>query len=110
MPFDKRFTLVYETISKALEGRMGCVRADDLPTGKPILEWILAGIRSAELLVADLTGRNSNVVYEGGIAHTFTKNVLRLTQNMDDVPFDLRGFYCHSYSPNSRAAWMLLKE
>ena len=41
--------------------------------------------------------------YEVGIAHTFTKNVLLLTQNMDDVPFDLRGFYCHSYSPHSRA-------
>lgn len=103
MPFERKFTLVYEMITKALEGHMTCTRADDLPIGKPILERILSGIRSAELVIADLTGRNANVFYEVGLAHTCTKNVLLLTQDIADVPFDLRGFFCHVYSPNSQA-------
>ncbi|MGH9764238.1 MAG: hypothetical protein ACREDR_28340, partial [Blastocatellia bacterium] len=101
MPFDARFTIVYETIVKALKGLMVCTRADDLPIGRPILERILTGIRSAELIVADLTGKNANVFYELGLAHTQTKSVLLLTQDINDVPFDLRGLFCHSYSTHS---------
>jgi hypothetical protein len=101
MPFDERLTIVYETIGKALKGLMVCTRADDLPIGKPILERILTGIRSAELIIADLTGRNANVFYELGLAHTQTKNVLLLTQDINDVPFDLRGLFCHTYSAHS---------
>lgn len=101
MPFEDRFKIVYETIVKALKGMMVCTRADDLPMGKPILEHILTGIRSSELIIADLTGSNPNVFYELGFAHTQTKNVLLLTQNIDEVPFDLRGLFCHTYSYNS---------
>ena len=75
-----------------------------------ILERILRGISSSELLIADLTGKNPNVFYELGLAHTQTKNVLLLTQNIDDVPFDLRGLYCHTYSPTSKAGLHELSE
>jgi hypothetical protein len=101
MPFDDRFRIVYETIVKGLKGLMVCSRADDLPLGKPILERVLTGIRSAELIICDLTGKNANVFYELGLAHTQTKSVLLLTQEINDVPFDLRGLFCHAYSPNS---------
>lgn len=110
MPFDEKFTIVYETIVKALEGLMVCSRADDLPLGKPILERILRGINSAELIIADLTGRNPNVFYEIGLAHCKTKNVLLLTQDINEVPFDLRGLYCHTYSPHSRDGLQHLTE
>jgi hypothetical protein len=57
MPFDPGFAIVYETIAGALKGLMLCSRADDLPLGRPILERILYGVSSAELIVADLTGK-----------------------------------------------------
>lgn len=101
MPFEEKFTIIYETVVNALEGVMTCTRADDLTIGKPILERILYGIRSAELIIADITGLNANVLYEVGLAHTHTKNVLLLTQDIAEVPFDLRGFFCHRYSTNS---------
>ena len=110
MPFDERFTIVYETIAKALKGLMVCSRADDLPIGRPILERVLTGIRSAELIIADLTGKNANVFYELGLAHTQTKNVLLLTQDINDVPFDLRGLFCHEYAPNSAAGLKRLSQ
>ena len=110
MPFDDRFTIVYETIAKGLEGLMVCTRADDLKMGSPILERILTGIRSAELIIADLTGSNPNVYYELGLAHTQTKNVLLLSQAINEVPFDLRHLYCVNYSPFSNHGLELLSE
>lgn len=102
MPFAKKYTLVFETIKKALRGIMVCKRADELRIGKPILSSILHGIGTAELIIADLTDTNANVFYELGLAHTRTRNVLLLTQNINKVPFDLRGFFCHEYSVNSQ--------
>jgi hypothetical protein len=37
-----------------------------------------------------MTGRNPNVFYEVGYAHALGKIVLLLTQNGDDIPFDLK--------------------
>jgi len=103
MPFKPRFNLVYDIIRDALKNIIDDVhRADDLETSPAILERILDGISSAKLVIADLTGRNPNVFYELGIAHLFTKNVLLLTQDINDVPFDLRGLSCGIYSTNSK--------
>lgn len=109
MPFDHRFDIVYDTIVDALRGLIVCTWADDIAIGNPILERILTGIRSAEFIIADLTGRNPNVFYELGLAHTQTKNVLLLTQDINDVPFDLRHLFCHTYSPHSKRALQDLK-
>ena len=42
------------------------------------------------IVVCDFTGRNPNVFYEAGIAHTLGKHVVPITQSADDVPFNLR--------------------
>jgi hypothetical protein len=41
-------------------------------------------------IVADLSGKNPNVFYEAGIAYTIGRDVIPITQSMDDIPFDLR--------------------
>jgi hypothetical protein len=111
MPFASAFDLVYEMIQDGLEGLMEPKRADDISgsVGGPILEKVLRGIATAELIIADLTGRNANVFYEVGIAHTRTKNVLLLTQQLADVPFDLRSLVCHQYDVSSTTGRLGLK-
>jgi hypothetical protein len=42
------------------------------------------------LVVVDFSGKNANVFYEAGIAHTLGKHVVPITQSNDDIPFDLR--------------------
>lgn len=44
----------------------------------------------ARIVIADLTGKNPNVFYEVGVAHTVGENVILITQRIEDVPFDLR--------------------
>lgn len=47
-------------------------------------------IDRGRIVVCDLTGRNPNVFYEAGIAHTLGREVIIIAQSEHDIPFDLR--------------------
>jgi len=88
-PLGSYYTTVYQpAIDKA---KLKAVRADAeiFGTGK-IIDQIWTGIHSARVLVAELTGRNPNVLYELGLAHALRKPVVLVSSNEDDVPFDVR--------------------
>ncbi len=63
--------------------------ADIFGTGK-IVDQIASGIEAAKVLVAELTGRNPNVLYELGLAHGKNKPVVLVSATESDVPFDLQ--------------------
>jgi hypothetical protein len=42
------------------------------------------------VVICNCTGRNPNVFYEIGIAHTLGREVILITQIEGDIPFDLR--------------------
>jgi hypothetical protein len=65
------------------------VRGDDVFTPTDILNDIWHGIHGAGFVIADITGRNPNVLYELGIAHTLGKPVLIISRNAADIPIDL---------------------
>jgi hypothetical protein len=94
MPFGpEELSDVYEYFVKpSIESNcnLRCERADDVFGSNVIMDDIRRSIERARVVVADLTGRNPNVFYEVGIAHTLNKDVLLLAQSMSDVPFDLR--------------------
>ena len=58
--------------------------------GENIVEDIWKALLTSQYVVADVTGKNSNVYYELGIAHTLGKKVILLTQEISDIPFDTR--------------------
>jgi hypothetical protein len=66
-------------------------RADDIWDNSTILQDIFDLIYSAEIVVADFTGKNPNVMYETGIAHTLGKHVIPITQTLEHVPSNLHG-------------------
>ena len=75
MPFDAAFDDVYKLGIKETAEK---------------LERIYSQIDAADLIIADLTGRNPNVFYETGYAHAKGKLCLLLTSKADDIPFDLK--------------------
>jgi hypothetical protein len=93
MPFANPIGGYYETIYQpAIErARLKPVRADaDIyGTGK-IIDQIWRGIQAARVLVAELTGRNPNVLYELGLSHALRRPVVLVSSNKDDVPFDVQ--------------------
>lgn len=76
-------------------------RADDIFGHHEIIVDIWRAISRARVLIADLTGRNPNVFYELGMAHAIGKDVVILTQDSKDVPFDLTHLrhIAYQYSP-----------
>jgi hypothetical protein len=92
MPFKADMLPVYEDHVKPTCASMGLTvrRADDFFTAHAVIQDIWQAIVSARLIVADCTDRNPNVFYEIGLAHTIGKPTILLTQNSEDVPFDLR--------------------
>jgi hypothetical protein len=102
-PFSEPFNTIYKDhIVRALETEGFTVeRADQIFGTQPIIEDIWEAINSASIVVADVTGKNPNVMYEIGMAHTVGKPVIIITQNIDDVPFDLKHYRCiiYEYTP-----------
>ena len=91
MPFDAAFSPVYETLKgAATEVGLVCRRADEIWENPAIIQDIVNLIDRSFVVVCDCTGRNANVFYEIGIAHTLGHEVVLITQNGADVPFDLR--------------------
>ncbi|MBT4425884.1 MAG: hypothetical protein HOC88_03260 [Rhodospirillaceae bacterium] len=91
MPFAPEFDPVIEAIRTACcEASLECMRVDDMWEDSTIIQDIFSLICRSRIVVVDLTGRNSNVFYETGIAHTLGKVVVPITQSEADVPFDLQ--------------------
>ena len=101
MPFDAGFSPVYEAIKvAAAASNASCSRADDMWLHPTIMQTIVSIICRSDIVVADCSGKNPNVFYEAGIAHTLGKDVILLAQNINDVPFDLRALSILLYLPN----------
>lgn len=92
MPFAKEFDPVYDLSIKQTLTREKwlCERADKIFQPGDILTLVWQQVLRADLIVADLTGRNPNVFYELGYAHALYKTTVLITQSIEDVPFDLR--------------------
>jgi nucleoside 2-deoxyribosyltransferase len=57
-------------------------------------------INQAAFIIADVTGRNPNVMYELGIAHTLGKPVIIITQEINKIPFDFKHLRHYVYEDN----------
>lgn len=94
MPFSADFEDIYEVGIKAACKDAGayCERVDEQMFTDSILERIFNQIAKADVIVADMTGRNPNVFYETGYAHALNKSVILLTKDANDIPFDLKHY------------------
>lgn len=74
MPFAPSFNQVYETL-QTVSSDLGaeCLRADDIWHHDAIIQDIVSLISQPKVVICDCTGRNANVFYESGIAHTIGK-------------------------------------
>jgi hypothetical protein len=100
MPFTESLNDVYDFLIKGalVEAGYQVKRADDIKSQSNILEDIIKGILESDLIVADLTDSNANVYYELGIAHALQKKVVLITQEIDELPFDLKSYRVIGYS------------
>lgn len=100
MPFHHDYDDIYEFGIKAACQSVGavCERVDEQFFDESILTRIYKQIEIADVIVAEMSGRNPNVFYETGYAHALSKRVILLTKEADDIPFDMKHYSHIVYS------------
>lgn len=63
-----------------------------------VLHAIFSNLTTADLIIADLTGNDPNIMYEISFAHAWRKKVVLIAQKGTDIPFELRGFIYIPYA------------
>jgi hypothetical protein len=92
MPFSSDFDDIYQLGIKAACEEAGAysIRVDEEIYQGSVVGRIFSSIDKADLIIADMTGKKANVFYETGYAHALGKRVVLLTQDVNDIPFDLK--------------------
>lgn len=116
MPFAEKYNEIYQWIEESAKSVRGfnlkCLRADkEIYTG-PITDKIQENIIKAGTIIAELTENNPNVYYELGLSHGQGKNVIMLTKDCNNLPFDIKNLRVVTYNPNSKSDFteQLVKE
>lgn len=92
IPFAEEYKHVYTDHIKAVVENLDMTvsRADFALGSRAIILDIWSSICFSKVVVADCTSKNPNVFYEIGIAHTLGKPIVFITQDTNDIPFDIR--------------------
>ena len=98
LPFEHQKT--FDSIKNVCDNLgLECRKADDIWKNSIFIQDIFELIFTSRVVVADFSGKNSNVFYEIGIAHTLGKTVVPITQSINDVPSDLGHHRALQYFP-----------
>lgn len=99
MPFQDEFFEIYEMLKIEFFEKYEFTNAGEEGNQQNILRDIIEPIYNADIVIADLTGLNPNVMYELGVAHTFNKKTIVITKDdLSDLPFDLKQYRAKDYS------------
>jgi len=112
MPIKKGWTEgVWKKIVQIVKAQdLKALRADDIFSPGEIMDDIWKALNRARVVIADLSGRNPNVFYELGIAHTLGKTCILIAQSKDDVPFDVAQSRILFYSNDADGIMKLERE
>lgn len=93
MPFSDDYDDIYylgisETIK---ELGHSCKRVDEMEFVGGVLDKVYSSLQNAKLIIAEVTTKNPNVMYELGYAHAINKPVILLTKDIASAPFDISG-------------------
>ncbi|MBZ0283439.1 MAG: hypothetical protein K8L97_22075 [Anaerolineae bacterium] len=92
MPFQEKLEPIFKEhiLSVTHKLKLSCKRGDDFFSVNSIVDEIWSSIYHADLCIVECTGRNPNVFYELGIAHTLGRKTILIGQSINDVPFDIQ--------------------
>lgn len=90
-PFHPEFEMDYSIIqSTCIDVGLKCVRGDEEYFSSDIFSEMLRYIVKANLIIANINGRNPNVLYELGIAQALDKPVILISREPENLPIDIK--------------------
>jgi hypothetical protein len=79
-------------------------RADDITLPGKITDQIISAIQRADVLIADVTGSNPNVLFELGYADALRKEIIVINQVLERTPFDIKDWRQVRYATSDLGA------
>lgn len=112
MPFDEDRREIYDhAIRPAAEAAdFECHRADDAFEIGAIIAKIIRNIFSSDVIVADISKLNPNVLYEVGVAHTVADKTIIICEKGQDLPFNLNAYRVLFYDKTFEGGITLKKQ
>jgi tetratricopeptide (TPR) repeat protein len=93
MPFADGFSDVYLVLQDSFTtsdlSHISVLRADEIALPGRITDQILESIGNCDLVIADITGNNPNVMFELGYARALNKPTIIVNQDIAAAPFDI---------------------
>ena len=98
IPFKPKYFELFEKLIKptvtARKKKLKCMQADDPKTNNAIIKDIVENIHKSRLVIADITEKNSNVMYEVGVADAIFREVILINNKQgsqnQEYPFDIK--------------------
>lgn len=102
---EEQLTYIYEKIFKKAISEyeiadvkiFSDIKRYDKKTGS-IIGGIINDLNNADLVLADLTGLNPNVMYELGVRHSLKRGTIIVSQDRTKLPSDLRDYFVIDYN------------
>ncbi len=106
-PFKAPYSGYYENILKPAirAADLEPVRGDEFNSITPVMEDIWKSIVNCQICLADLSENNPNVLFEVGLAMAIDKPIVIVTQNANNLPFDLKANRVIEYHPTTEGDW-----
>jgi hypothetical protein len=100
---EAQWTEIYENVFHPAFDAVGysCERAK--PMVGTLAGSIIDRLRTARIVLADVTDRNPNVFYELGIRHCLRKGTILVAQGAHHIPSDLKGYWFVDYGTSPGA-------
>lgn len=90
IPYSAEFEDVHLAIQQAVSNlKVNIIRADELKGVTFISGKIGKAIKSADLIIADVSASNANVMFELGYAKSSSKPIITICRKDDPIPFDI---------------------
>ena len=105
---DEKYDLVYEPVLRELGYTP--IRADKEITPNSISRGIVKRIIESQLVIADVSGYNSNVFYELAIRNAIKKPVIVIKEKDQKLPFDISDKRAISIDMSNNRQWVMAKD
>lgn len=92
---DQVFKYIVSPVCEAVEFEP--IRVDKINSADEITQTILDYLKSAELVIADMSCHNPNAFYEMGYRAAIGKPMIHLKEKNEKIPFDVSGIRAFDY-------------
>lgn len=75
-----------------------------------VTNTIIKKVYESDLVIANLTGNNPNVMYEVALRHASAKPIIHITENISDLPFDINDQRTITYTDDMAGAYQLKED